>query len=68
MIEWISSNTETILVVWAAIVAVAEVAKRVIPGTKDDQLIVRLLDIGSKVLTLGLSSLAPRQDGAKKSQ
>ena len=46
--------------------SVCEVLKRLIPGTKDDRVIVKILDTAGKILTIGLSSLVPGQDGVKK--
>jgi hypothetical protein len=66
MLEWIAANGETIAMVWAAVVAVAEVAKRLIPGTKDDTIIVKVLDVVAQVLTLGGVKLLPKQDGVLK--
>jgi len=64
--EWLASNAETITLIWAAVVSVLEVVKRVVPGTKDDNIIVKITDLGGKILTLGISSLLPNQDGVKK--
>lgn len=66
MLEWVAANGETIAVGYAALVAVAELAKRLIPGTKDDTVIVKALDMLGKVLTLGGAKLLPNQDGVKK--
>lgn len=66
MITWIMANAETIALGWGAIVALAELAKRLIPGTKDDTVIVKVLDMVAKVLTLGGVTLLPKQDGIKK--
>lgn len=66
MLEWVTANAETIAMSWGAIVALAEVAKRLIPGTKDDTVIVKVLDLVSKVLTLGGVKLLPKQDGVTK--
>jgi hypothetical protein len=66
MIAWVTANAETIALSWGAIVALAELAKRLIPGTKDDTIIVKVLDIVAKVLTLGGVKLLPNQDGVKK--
>lgn len=66
MIAWVMANAETIALSWGAIVALAEVAKRLIPGTKDDTIIVKVLDTIAKVLTLGGVKLLPKQDGVKK--
>ncbi len=66
MIAWVTANAETIALSWAAIVALAEVAKRLIPGTKDDTIIVKVLDTVSRILTLGGVTLLPKQDGVKK--
>ncbi len=66
MFEWITANVEMIAYSWAAIVALAELAKRLIPGTKDDTIIVKVLDMVAKVLTLGGVTLLPNQDGVKK--
>ena len=64
--EWIAANGELIALSWGAIVALAEIAKRLIPGTKDDTIIVKVLDMVSKVLTLGGVKLLPKQDGVTK--
>jgi len=64
--EWLANNYDVVGMIWAAVVAVLEVLKRVIPGTKDDTVIVKIIDIGGKLLTLGASSLLPNQDGVKK--
>lgn len=66
MLEWVAANGETIALSWGAIVACAELAKRLIPGTKDDTVIVKVLDTVSKVLTLGGVKLLPKQDGITK--
>jgi hypothetical protein len=66
MFEWIAANQQLIALYWAAAVAVAEVLKRVIPGTKDDNIIVKVLDIGGKLLTLGGATLLPKQEGVAK--
>ena len=66
MLEWITANQETIMLSWAALVAVAELLKRVIPGTKDDNIIVKVMDTVGKVLTLGMSKFLPKQDGVAK--
>lgn len=66
MITWLTANAETIALSWGAIVALAELAKRLIPGTKDDNIIVKVLDMIAKVLTLGGVKLLPKQDGIKK--
>ena len=66
MLEWITANQETIMLSWAALVAVTEVLKRAIPGTKDDNIIVKVMDILGTVLTFGMSKLLPKQDGVTK--
>lgn len=66
MFEWVTANAETIALSWGAIVALAELAKRLIPGTTDDNIIVKVLDMVAKVLTLGGVKLLPNQDGVKK--
>lgn len=66
MIAWLTANAETIALSWGAIVALAEVAKRLIPGTKDDTVIVKVLDTVSKILSLGGVKLLPKQDGVTK--
>ena len=66
MLEWVTANAETIALSWGAIVALAEVAKRLIPGTKDDTIIVKVLDTVGKVLSLGGVKLLPKQDGITK--
>jgi hypothetical protein len=65
---WIVNNTDLILTAWAAVIAVAEVAKRIIPGTKDDTLIVKVLDTAGKIGTLGAANFLPAQDGVKKAE
>lgn len=66
MLDWVTANAETIALSWGAVVALAELAKRLIPGTKDDTIIVKVLDIVAKVLTLGGVTLLPKQDGVTK--
>ncbi len=66
MLEWVTANAETIALSWGALVALAELAKRLIPGTKDDTAIVMVLDLVAKVLTLGGVKLLPKQDGITK--
>ena len=66
MFEWIAANQQLILLCWAATVAVAEVLKRVIPGTRDDNIIVKVLDISAKLLTLGGVYVLPKKDGVLK--
>jgi hypothetical protein len=66
MLEWVAANGETIALSWVVIVALAELAKRLIPGTKDDTIIVKVLDMIAKVLTLGGVKLLPKQDGITK--
>lgn len=66
MFEWVIANSDTIAIVWAAILAVAEVAKRIIPGTKDDTFIVKVLDTVGKILSLGGVKILPKQDGITK--
>ena len=59
-------DLETISLIWAAITGILELAKRVIPGTKDDRQIVRILDIGGKVMTLGASGLFKGQGRSRR--
>ncbi len=66
MLEWVTANTETIALSWGALVALLELAKRLIPGTKDDTIIVKVLDMAAKVLSLGGVKLLPKQDGITK--
>jgi hypothetical protein len=66
MLEWITANGDVIALSWVAILALAEVAKRLIPGTRDDTIIVKILDTVGKVLSLGGVKLLPKQDGITK--
>lgn len=66
MLDWIQNNVELIGLAWLVLVALAEFLKRVIPGTKDDKIIVRVMDLLGKIGTLGASSLLPNQDGKLK--
>jgi hypothetical protein len=66
MLEWVTANAETIALSWGAILALAEVAKRLIPGTKDDTVIVKVLDTVGKILSLGGVTKLPKQDGITK--
>lgn len=63
--EWLEANYNLIMLGWAALVGIAEFLKRVIPGTKDDKLIVKYMDMGGKILTIGASTFLPNQDGRK---
>lgn len=65
-IAWITENQVLIGVIWGAVVALLEVAKRVIPGTKDDTAIVAFVAGVNKVATLGATTLLPNQDGKLK--
>ena len=66
LIEWVTANQVTIAVGWAAVIAFAELLKRLIPGTKDDEIIVKVLDTVGKVATIGAASMLPNQDGRLK--
>jgi hypothetical protein len=66
MLEWLAANGDTLALIWGAVVALAELAKRLIPGTKDDTIIVKVLDVTGKILTIGGASLLPKQDGVTK--
>lgn len=66
MVEWLVENYDLVGLIWAAIVAILEALKRAIPGTKDDTVIVKIIDIGGKILTFGASNLLPNQDGVTK--
>ncbi len=66
MLEWVAANPETVALAWGVAVAGAELLKRLIPGTKDDNIIVKVMDIASMVLTFGGAKLLPNQDGITK--
>jgi hypothetical protein len=66
LLIWIAANQDLLLLIWGSILAIAEVLKRVIPGTKDDTIIIKVLDMTGKIFTLGATSLLPKQAGAAK--
>jgi len=66
MFELIIAHPQIVALGWGAIVALAELAKRLIPGTRDDTIIVKVLDIAGKILTLGGANLLPKQEGITK--
>jgi len=63
---WIELNLDTVMLGWGVVVAAAELLKRLIPGTKDDVIIVKVMDTVGKIATIGASSLLPAQDGIVK--
>ena len=58
MMEWIASNWQMIVGGWAASVALLKFLAMVIPGTKDDEIIVKILDAGARIMSFGASNLA----------
>lgn len=44
----------------------AEIAKRIVPGTKHDSTAVQWLGVVSKVMTLGMSRVIPGEGRLKK--
>lgn len=57
MMEWITGNAEAIVLGWAMIVAILKFVAMVVPGTKDDEIIVKITDTGAKILSLGATNL-----------
>ena len=66
MLEWIQANTVVISVGWFAIVTVGEFLKYVIPGNKDDQIIIKILDLVNTLLTMGGIKLFKLPEGMQK--
>lgn len=65
MFDLIAGNPDLVGLGWLGLTFITEVLKRVIKGTKDDKVIVKVMDIAGKVLTLGGAKLLPYQDGRR---
>lgn len=65
MVDAIVNNPDIVGMAWCGLTLLAEVLKRAIKGTKDDKIIVKVMDITGKVLTLGGAKLLPHQDGRR---
>lgn len=54
---WIEENWPLILAVYAVLTATLKLLAMVIPGTKDDEIIVKILDALAKIMSLGGSNV-----------
>lgn len=65
--EWLTENWALVVSIWALVIVPAlGVLKRVIPGTKDDTIIVKILHYSDLAFSLGLARFVPNPDGRVK--